>query len=97
MNREETLQAAASAVMGERDTQYGNPEDNFNNIAMMWSNYTGNDLNAYDVAMMMALLKIVRAKGNASHEDNMVDLAGYAACANEIAENWRNAGNNLGK
>ena len=34
---------------------------------------------------MMALLKVARiATGN--KEDNFIDLAGYAACAGEIAE-----------
>jgi len=38
-----------------------------------------------DVAIMMALFKIARIAGNAQHEDNYVDLAGYAALAGEIS------------
>lgn len=35
--------------------------------------------------MMMAMLKIARIKSGRYHEDNFIDLAGYAACAGEIA------------
>ena len=37
--------------------------------------------------MMMAMVKIARIKSGRYHEDNFIDLAGYAACAGEIASN----------
>ena len=37
------------------------------------------------VAMMMALLKIARIGMGTQTEDSFVDLAGYAACAAELA------------
>jgi hypothetical protein len=37
------------------------------------------------VGLMMAMVKMARAKSNKSHADNFVDLAGYAACAGELA------------
>nr|DAK94186.1 MAG TPA: hypothetical protein [Caudoviricetes sp.] len=52
---------------------------------MLWTAYTGNDISPVDVAQMMILLKVARAKGNPKHQDNWVDMAGYAACAGEIA------------
>lgn len=36
--------------------------------------------------MMMALLKIARVKADPKKTDSYIDLAGYAACAGEIAE-----------
>ena len=36
-----------------------------------------------DVALMMALLKIARAT-TSDNMDNLIDLAGYAACAGEL-------------
>lgn len=43
-----------------------------------------NHITAKDVAAMMGLLKVARiATGNKA--DSFVDLAGYAACAGEIA------------
>ena len=53
-------------------------------IAALWTAYTGTDVTPKDVAMMMALLKIARAKAG-SKPDTYVDLAGYAACGAEIS------------
>ena len=36
--------------------------------------------------MMMALLKIARIRSGPSMADSYVDLAGYAACAAEVAK-----------
>lgn len=84
--REEILKKASEAISGERDEHYGSPEDNFGRIADYWSVYLNNTLTQTDVANMMILLKVARAMNDASHEDNWVDIAGYAACAGEINE-----------
>lgn len=84
MNRLDTLKAAAECVCGSREEDYGSPEDNFAVIAALWAAYTGADVTPKDVAMMMALLKIARAKAG-SKPDTYIDLAGYAACGAEIA------------
>ena len=84
MNREECLKAAHNCVCGEREQDYGSPEDNFGNIARLWTAYMGVHFNAVDVAMMMALLKIARIKTGTATVDSFVDLAGYAACGCEI-------------
>lgn len=85
MNRLDTLKAAAECVCGRREEDYGSPEDNFAVIAGLWTAYTGTDVTPKDVAMMMALLKIARAKAG-SKPDTYIDLAGYAACGAEISE-----------
>lgn len=85
MNRLDTLKAAAECVCGSREEDYGSPEDNFAVIAGLWTAYTGTDVTPKDVAMMMALLKIARAKAG-SKPDTYIDLAGYAACGAEISE-----------
>lgn len=93
MNRPEILEAARVCVCGEREQEYGTPENNFNLIAQLWSAYTGHDYTAVDVAMMMGLLKIARIKTGTGTEDSFVDLAGYAACAGEIStEIWQPGG-----
>ena len=86
MTRKETLEAALKCVCGERQDQYGSPENNFGRIAGLWSVYLNFPISASDVAMMMALLKIARIKTGTATEDSFVDLAGYAACGAEIAE-----------
>jgi hypothetical protein len=87
MTRAETLDRAKQCVCGQRENEYGSPEDNFQSIAALWSVYKNTDFTATDVAMMMALLKIARIKTGTATEDSFVDLAGYAACGAEIASN----------
>ena len=85
MTRSECLEKAARCVLKDRQDQYGEPENCFGMIAGMWTAYLGVFLTAFDVSMMMALLKIARAKANPHHGDSLVDLAGYAACGAELA------------
>lgn len=85
MTRKECLESAAKAVLTDRSQQYGEPEDSFSAIAGMWSVYLGRSVSSCDVACMMALFKIVRAKQNPHHDDSWTDLAGYAACGAECA------------
>ncbi|MBR0411103.1 MAG: hypothetical protein IJI25_08900 [Eubacterium sp.] len=85
MKRAEILDEAKKCVCGQREQEYGSPEDNFKAIAGMWSEYKGCTFSALDVAMMMALLKIVRIRSGGGSGDSFVDLAGYAACGGEIA------------
>ncbi len=87
MLREETLEKAKECVCGHREHDYGSPENNFGTIAALWSIYLGKSINAVDVSMMMALLKIARIHSSNYTEDSFVDLAGYAACGCELAFN----------
>lgn len=85
MTRKECLDAAAECVLKDRASQYGKVENNFERIADFWEAYLHVPVSALDVAMMMALLKIARARANPGHADSFVDLAGYAACGAECA------------
>lgn len=84
MKRDEILEAARVCVCGEREQDYGSPEDSFALISELWSAYLGISFTSKDVAMMMASLKVARIR-NGDKADSFVDLAGYAACAGEIA------------
>lgn len=92
MTRKEVLEQAIKCVCGEREQEYGSPENSFNSIARLWTIYLqsahGNvpALMPNDVAMMMVLLKVARAASSGEHDDNYVDIAGYAACAAEIMQ-----------
>lgn len=83
MTRKDLLEAAMLATT-ERGVEYGKPEDNFAVIARLWRCYLGVPVNAHDVAMMMVLFKVARAKSAPGHTDNLTDIAGYAACAAEL-------------
>lgn len=80
--REKLLDEAKAIVCGDRDQQYGKPEDNFETISKLWSYYLTYSISKGDVAMMMILLKVAR-EGEKHKHDNLVDIAGYAACAAE--------------
>ncbi len=91
MKRAEILDNAKKCVCGQREQDYGKPENNFQTIADLWNAYLDlprdSSINAGDVAMMMALMKIARIRTGTATEDSFVDLAGYAACGGEIMEN----------
>lgn len=85
--RKTILEAAEKCVCHDRQDTHGRPEDSFGAIADLWTAYLNisREITRFDVANMMVLLKIGRAKENPKHADNWVDMAGYAACAGEIA------------
>ena len=90
MTRAEILKAAERCVCTDRNQQYGDPEDNFRTISMLWSVYLcargmEHPLSAADVGAMMALFKLGRIATGGDKADNFIDLAGYAACAGEIS------------
>ena len=85
MKRADILAAASQAVTVDRAETHGDIEDTFAAIASLWSAYLEFPVNSTDVAAMMILLKLARMKGNPTHLDNWVDIAGYAACGGEIA------------
>lgn len=84
MIREKILDEAKKQITGQREQDYGSPENNFGIIAGLWSAYTGNIITALDVSMMMCLLKVARIKNGGGTGDSFVDIAGYAACGAEI-------------
>lgn len=86
MTRQEILDAAAKCVSGDREQDYGSPEQNFERIASLWAAYLSYQVHIKpeDVACMLALLKIARIASDHAKADNWVDLAGYAACGGEI-------------
>lgn len=85
MTRKEILETAVKCVVGDREEDYGSPEQNFERIAMFWNAYFDSyRISAKDVAAMLALLKIARIASGHAKSDNWVDLAGYAACGGEI-------------
>lgn len=83
--RKTILDAAEKCVCHDRQDTHGRPEDSFGDIADLWAAYKGVEFDPVDVAQMMILLKVGRAKENPKHTDNWIDIAGYAACAGEIA------------
>jgi len=78
------LLEAHDIINGCRLDSYGEPEDSFGTIAKFWSAYLDHEISKADVAMMMALLKVARAKHNANHFDSYIDGAAYIALAADM-------------
>lgn len=84
-------QAIKITSTGERQLNYGSPEDSFNRIAELWSHYINNrkkkgDITPFDVALMMVFFKLARWENEPTHEDTVVDIFGYILCALRILE-----------
>jgi len=81
------LEEAGSLITGDRNKSYGEPTDNFNDIAAIWSVLIGHklteDLDPGEVASMMIGMKLVRMKAQPK-ADNWRDTAGYAGCGYEV-------------
>lgn len=85
-----TLKRADDIIHGERQDQYGNPEDSFEVIGQYWQAYIESKtkeclvlITGQDVAIMLALMKIARMSGQKWHGDNAVDACGYLAILND--------------
>lgn len=85
MHRSEILDTAKQYVTKDRAATHGDAEANFGLIALYWSAHLDCYVGPEDVAIMMTLFKLARAKGNISNPENWIDGAGYLACGGEIA------------
>ena len=85
--RVEALREAARIIAGERDVQYGGPEENFERIAKIWGVILSTKITREDVAMMMVGLKVARyASKSGFQPDTWIDVAGYAGCGYEVGQ-----------
>jgi hypothetical protein len=83
--REKMLRDAAEIISGQRDAQYGGPEDNFERIASIWSIIFERPFTKEDVAMAMIAVKLARFVSDYGFQpDTWTDIAGYAACGYEV-------------
>lgn len=90
--RSRILNEAMEITHKDRNSNYGNPEDNFQHIANLWNDYLrvrrpqAAVLDSRDVAVMNMLIKVARLGNNPQHRDSVVDIAGYAACLGDAQE-----------
>jgi hypothetical protein len=88
--REIFLKEVTGIVTKDRNNVYGPPEDSFKVIAAYWNTYLKHSnvatVDAADVAIMMALMKMARLTSNKQHRDSAVDAAGYLACLQEALQ-----------
>ena len=83
----------AKNIIEERGEDYGDPHANLAAIGKAWSGYLfqrgylmpDDQLSPSDVAILMALLKLVR-QGNRHKDDNLLDAIGYIELAARVHE-----------
>ena len=73
-------------ILKERGKQWGDPRATHKAIAKLWSVIAGVEITSFQVALMMALLKIWRIFINPKEEDSYKDSKGYIDIAGFIAE-----------
>lgn len=85
IERTRLLADATEIINGDRNVQYGEPSQDFERTALLWTVYLSGRsvVQSHDVAAMMCLLKLSRITWSPEVRDHWVDLAGYAACGFE--------------
>lgn len=79
----EILSKAKDVVYHSRQKEYGDVKTNFEKTAKIWSAILGYEVTPQQVSLCMIGLKISR-ESFAHKEDNLVDIAGYAAISGEL-------------
>ena len=80
------LEEAQRLVHGDRGADYGHPIDDYTRTGKLWGAILGTDpIDPRTCCLMMAAMKISR-ECNKHKRDNLTDLAGYAECADMIAQ-----------
>jgi len=73
-------------MLDKRQAEYGDALVNFTDIGTIWGTLLGIDpIPAYQVALLMDVLKTVRLFNNPTHEDSWLDKQGYVLHGLEIA------------
>lgn len=85
MTRDDILVSASDVINGDRQEAYGDPKDNLERTAMLWSAFMGVPFSGYEVAVCLALVKVSRLASDPLRLDSFIDLAAYAAIAGELA------------
>lgn len=89
------LDEAREIISKDRSNAYGEPEDNFQRIADLWTaagfTHNGNPVSSWAVAIALDLLKTARIVNNPTHRDSWVDKAGYTGCGWQAVERGNHA------
>tara|TARA_R110000868_G_scaffold263967_5_gene522550 strand:+ start:2897 stop:3178 length:282 start_codon:yes stop_codon:yes gene_type:complete len=83
------LDKVKEIVSGPREKEHWDKAAIHNRITTLWNLWLMQRpkqeyLSAYDVAMMMLLVKIARLMQTPGHQDSHIDIAGYVAIMEEV-------------
>jgi len=87
---ENILQEAERITRGPRQEDYSHPLDDYTTTAALWSAILGIRVTPEQAILCMILVKVSR-ESRKHKRDNLVDVAGYADCAQRVVEEreWR--------
>lgn len=84
MHYRDVLKTCAT-TLSDRGKKYGDSDVCFTRIAKIASLVLDKPISTYDIAIILACVKLGRIPGNPTYDDNYVDLANYAAFAAHFA------------
>jgi hypothetical protein len=84
MTENDILDEVRSIVDKDRRKEYRDINKSFVHIASLWSDYLNHNITIFDVASMMALLKISHLKSNPLHMGSIKDIIGYMYCYEKL-------------
>jgi hypothetical protein len=90
VNGPELLEHAADVVIRRR-SEYGEPSDLFERVAVRWSQVLGSRITPMQVIVCLIDLKVARLAHNPRHLDSVIDVAGYASILAELLSNTSEA------
>ena len=79
----ETSNTVNEVVDGRRDV-YGDPIDTFARMAQMVSGLLGHEVHAWQIPLILIILKMVRTNQCPTYSDNSDDIEGYLAIFREL-------------
>ncbi len=91
-DNDDILAEAYALTAGDRQSDYAHPSVNLGRTAAIWSVILKTDISAQQVALCMIGVKIAR-QVHKETRDNIVDIAGWARCAQLCIEAQMNAEN----
>jgi len=75
----------AAHIVAERSKSYGSPAQSMELLAKRWSLTIGHNVTPAQVVMCLIDLKLTRLSHDPSHQDSILDIAGYAAVLQEVS------------
>ncbi len=94
MTEPDILAEAYDLTTNARQGDYSHPHENLGRTAAIWSVIFGIDVSAQQVALAMIAVKMAR-QVHKEKRDNLVDIAGWARCAQLCIEAQANGANVL--
>ena len=88
--RSDVLREAERLITGDRNNQYGPPDQDFRRSAEAFNAYgyrgpDGRPIQPHDIALLVILIKISRLMWTPDKRDSWADIAGYVGCGFECA------------